>query len=433
MSLASFPSRIRVEHYRCFREESTLLLRPLTLIYGRNNAGKSALLRLPRLLDDLARTETRDGNLLRLLEPPYATGGLEALLPRGSNLYEMALTLEWDQPDALPESWKYTLGIDNDTFQVSELEWQNIKGMSGHTSFRERPRKYVMVEDSKEVEQTFAFAGLTPSDATKSLPAPLNTLRERLQSLLGTVRWLHASRSIPIKPLYPRQDPRQLRLKADGSDALELLATRQSELLPGVNFWYSGKPTYLNRLEQLEGAPQRQLRFHDISGRGYEVRLEPAYPSQGGPADFRLTLAEAGEGMSHVLPVLVGLELARKACKEGRGPALVAIEEPESHLHPDAQRALAQHIAGIVMSTEGVHVVLETHSEALLLALQVEVAKHRLSAEEVAINWVFQDGDGGGVRAFSLDENGLPNGPGFPIDAFSDVEQLRERLIAAQP
>ncbi len=41
---------IYAERYRCFYERSTLELRPLTLLYGRNNVGKSALLRLLPLL-----------------------------------------------------------------------------------------------------------------------------------------------------------------------------------------------------------------------------------------------------------------------------------------------------------------------------------------------------------------------------------------------
>ncbi|MBF0179427.1 MAG: AAA family ATPase [Magnetococcales bacterium] len=38
------------ERYKAFRQRVEIELRPLTLILGKNNSGKSALLRLPRLL-----------------------------------------------------------------------------------------------------------------------------------------------------------------------------------------------------------------------------------------------------------------------------------------------------------------------------------------------------------------------------------------------
>lgn len=96
MSLrAEFPTRIRVQQYRCFQEEQTLLLRPLTLVFGQNNAGKSALLRLIRLLDASTAKMTRDGSLLRVLEPPRGGGSLENLLPRGSD-GPFTITFEWE-------------------------------------------------------------------------------------------------------------------------------------------------------------------------------------------------------------------------------------------------------------------------------------------------------------------------------------------------
>ena len=46
------PSEITVAQFRSFRRRTTLELRPLTLLYGPNNVGKSALLRLLPLLGD---------------------------------------------------------------------------------------------------------------------------------------------------------------------------------------------------------------------------------------------------------------------------------------------------------------------------------------------------------------------------------------------
>ena len=79
-----------------------------------------------------------------------------------------------------------------------------------------------------------------------------------------------------------------------------------------------------------------------------------------------VSIADVGFGVSQVLPVLVALIVA----EPGR---LVYLEQPELHLHPRAQVALAQVLAAA--AKRGVRVVAETHSSLLLLAVQTLVAE----------------------------------------------------------
>ena len=47
-------SAFRVREYRCFRDWTEIELRPLTLLFGYNGAGKSALIRLlPALMESV--------------------------------------------------------------------------------------------------------------------------------------------------------------------------------------------------------------------------------------------------------------------------------------------------------------------------------------------------------------------------------------------
>lgn len=71
-----------------------------------------------------------------------------------------------------------------------------------------------------------------------------------------------------------------------------------------------------------------------------------------------VNIADVGFGISQVLPVLVAL----LAVEPGQ---LVYLEQPEIHLHPRAQVALAQVLADA--ANRGVRVVVETHSELFLL------------------------------------------------------------------
>jgi hypothetical protein len=89
-------------------------------------------------------------------------------------------------------------------------------------------------------------------------------------------------------------------------------------------------------------------------------------------------LADVGFGVSQTLPVLVALLVARPG-------QLVYLEDPESHLHPRAQVALAAIIAQA--SKRGVRVVVETHSSLLILGIQTLVAEGKLDPSLVKLHW----------------------------------------------
>lgn len=100
-----------------------------------------------------------------------------------------------------------------------------------------------------------------------------------------------------------------------------------------------------------------------------------------------VNIADVGFGVSQILPVLVALLVAKK-------DQLVYIEEPELHLHPRAQFALAKVIASAV-SERQVKVVIETHSSILIRGVQILVVKGELNPELVSLNWFTQDPQSG--------------------------------------
>jgi predicted ATPase len=63
----------------------------------------------------------------------------------------------------------------------------------------------------------------------------------------------------------------------------------------------------------------------------------------------------------------------------------VYIEQPETHLHPLAEHALADIL--VSAAKRNVQVVLETHSSGLLLGIQTFVAMGKLSHESVKLHW----------------------------------------------
>jgi hypothetical protein len=127
-----------------------------------------------------------------------------------------------------------------------------------------------------------------------------------------------------------------------------------------------------------------------------------ARPAEGAAADL-VNIADVGFGVSQTLPVLVALQAALPG-------QLVYIEQPEIHLHPRAQVAMAEVLAEA--ASRGVRVVVETHSDRLLLGVQTLVAEGKLPADLVKLHWFTQRGTDGSTEVTSADVD--------PAGAFGD-------------
>jgi len=150
-----------------------------------------------------------------------------------------------------------------------------------------------------------------------------------------------------------------------GEQAIDLLITEallkkngSQPLLSAVSYW----------LKTLKLADS--LRIKDIAKRLNLFEVDVKLSS----GTARTNLADVGFGVSQVLPVLVqGLMMERGG--------IYFVQEPEIHLHPDAQAGLADFF--IYLACQGVTSIVETHSEYLLLRLRrrlAEKAKPPLSA-----------------------------------------------------
>jgi hypothetical protein len=122
------------------------------------------------------------------------------------------------------------------------------------------------------------------------------------------------------------------------------------------------------------------------------------HKTQSIPEDL-VSIADVGFGISQTLPVIVAL----LAAEPGQ---LVYIEQPEIHLHPRAQMAMARILADA--ANRGVRVVAETHSSLLLLGIQSLVAEGKLSPDKVKLHWFKRRPEDGvtEVSSANLDEAG---------------------------
>ena len=184
-----------------------------------------------------------------------------------------------------------------------------------------------------------------------------------------------------------------------------------------VHHW---QVTHDHRLADLEAALQtlgltRKVDAKYINDAQVELRVSQLPHSARGRIGDMVSIADVGFGVSQALPVLVALLAATPG-------QLVYLEQPELHLHPRAQSAMAQILADA--ANRGVCVVAETHSELLLLTLQSLVAEGYLAPEKVKLHWFTRRHDGvTQVKSADLDETG----------AFGDwPEDFAEVILTAE-
>lgn len=134
-------------------------------------------------------------------------------------------------------------------------------------------------------------------------------------------------------------------------------------------------------------------------------------------------LTDVGTGVSQVLPVITLLQYV----PEG---ATILLEQPEIHLHPLAQAALADVIINAAVHRR-VQVILESHSEHFVLRLQRRIAEGALSSDLVRL--YFAEAANGASRLIPLEVDALGairNWPDqFMGDAFSEVAAAELKRI----
>jgi len=106
-------------------------------------------------------------------------------------------------------------------------------------------------------------------------------------------------------------------------------------------------------------------------------------------APHEVNLADAGFGYSQMLPLIALMWSAHmRSTRSGRGvePVLVAMEQPELHLHPAHQARLADMFAAVAGGNESrVRLMIETHSEAMVNRFGELISEGRLAAQKVRL------------------------------------------------
>ena len=408
-------TKIAVKGFKSIAEECEIDIHPLTILAGANSSGKSSIMQ-PLLM------------LKQTLEAPYDPG---------------ALKIDGPNVDFTEASQFLSKLIDQkkaDCFQIS-VETMHVESrgtertISVETIFGQGEVGIEIVEMAIETKSEpdeplritrFVLSpGMSPEEI-KSLADQHLTLKAfdvversrcflRLESqhsraLFNTTAYLESCifNSIHLPGL--RDNPE--RAYKQTSTGPRYPGTFEHYTASVIHEWQETKDKRLmtlgNTLHTL--GLTGKVGTKKIGDVGIEVQVGRLPRGSNDDTDM-VSIADIGFGVSQVLPVLVAVI----AAEPGR---LVYIEQPELHLHPRAQVALAQVLADA--AKRGVRVVAETHSSLLLLGIQTLVAEGDLSPELVKLHWFTRREDGvTEVNSVDLDEAGTYGD--WPVD-FDDVD-----------
>lgn len=126
-------------------------------------------------------------------------------------------------------------------------------------------------------------------------------------------------------------------------------------------------------------------------------------------------ILDVGFGLNQLIPIIVQSFYATKG-------SLIMMEQPEAHLHPQAQAKVADFLVDVVKY--GNRVLVETHSEHLLLRLQRRIAEKEIDSKKVRVHYFESDAEGTKMTDMVLDEKGYFKEPlprGFFEEGFSEA------------
>lgn len=394
---------IELESLRVFRDRARVEVRPLTLLYGRNQAGKSTLLRLlPALADaifgttpvwDLSTPAFASASFKEMgwLGPePLASPSIRLEAQKGGAFMEVQLT---DDRGVVPNS----LRIGSPKATLADISWAG----NAHRSSAVFRAAYAGTVDAKEWAGELEFSSLLPTGLPSAVSRRVEDVKKAFE-VIRRVQWLAATRSLSDGSSRPSRCCR-----ADGSDLPGLLVDRK-DVTDLATAWLAGA----------NGLGEAVRVGKDASG---AVRLELSrVGNEALPAHL------AGEGARWLLPILLCACWAELGGDDA--PTMLAIEEMEARLHPNVQIALLERLFTTIKS--GIPCVLETHSIHVLRRAQLAVARKELDPKDVAVYWVERADHAATVRRVSVESDGTLRG--WNPETFEEEQSLSREIFEAR-
>ena len=417
---------IKLKNYRCFRDEQTARLAPLTLLVGENSTGKTSFMAIIRALLDVGL------RVPDFKEDPYDLGSFDEIAHHRGARGSQADTFEagfYDWP--LSENrdkrfhFEVTFGKRGTTpvpvrrgLKLGDAWIEEIVSPGRPYTLRvgtpngawemEVPAESAAWFDYEEdliLPLIYYLRAPTPGDHkpedTKFVPlsgSPSLT-SEDWEQITGIPHLLFI-RQRPFASAPVRSKPRRT------YDPSRPTPDPEGDYVPMylANLFFQDKARWEDMKRRLEG-------FGKASGLFGEISIRPLGKRESEPFQVQVrkfggllkgpprNLIDVGYGVSQILPVIT--ELLRQDA-----PKLFLLQQPEVHLHPRAQAALGSlfcQVAGMERQ-----LVVETHSDYLIDRVRMDVrdGASELTPDDVSILFFERTDLDVHIHSLRIDEEG---------------------------
>ena len=418
-------SEITLKDFRCFHEEQTARLAPLTLLVGENSTGKTSFLALLRALWEIAYGD----GVADFKMPPYDLGSSEEIAHkrgakggqadrvragfvapnrRGTISFQVELSARGTVPApvwrrlASSGAWvEQTLNRDG-THSISvgtergEWEFTQDKIFSRDTGGYgarawERSLFEIDIAQRRDNSEGFSPKNGSPTMAKNDLSA-LARLRR--------IRRLPSDHTMPFASAPVRSTPRRTYdpTRSDRDPTGDYIPMYLAELVAQNDQQWPVLQRLLEEFGQNAGLFDRirVRRFAKSANAPFQIQIKKGGQGQKGPWQ---NLIDVGYGVSQVLPVVT--ELLRPDA-----PQLSLWQQPEVHLHPSAQAALATFFCGL--AAKGKQLIVETHGDHLIDRVRMDVRDGRtgLKPEDVSVLYFERAGLDVQIHSLRFDAQG---------------------------
>ncbi|MFZ1456250.1 MAG: AAA family ATPase [Saprospiraceae bacterium] len=320
-------SEIQFTNYKIFKEKQSLKLKPITVLLGKNNSGKSAVAKLPLMI----------GNLL------YGE----------------------------PINWRIKVGSD------SKNSVELGSGFKDLIYNRNSAGALNIILDSENYSVNFScnqedgFLDLAINDIDIKLDGDIDSIKLPIgDAVILELKFSHDYiGAIRVSPESDYQNSAEKfnKIGINGQNAYPILIQdfeNGQKLLNKVSSWYSKK---------FEGWGIN-IKKIDSSEIKYEIVLENGLSS--------INIRQTGQGIHQVLPLIV-----RSYMNEVE-PTLIVVEEPETHLHPAAHGDLAERFVDSFIEDSNKRYLIETHSQNFVLRLRRLIAEKKIKPFDIALYYI---------------------------------------------
>lgn len=438
-------TRLRLKNFKSWADTGDVALRPVTGFFGANSSGKSSLLHAILLLKQTS--DSRDRGLVFHFgdkSTPVDLGDFVSVLHghKSGNELEMSLDWELESPMVIKDTKNANRAVARSGalgFSVTTGEVEastSVRPVVRNMTYRVGDARFGMREKVSARTGTGYELHFTTPDSpefafARSVGRPKTLLPEKcygfpdvvradfqnagfladlvlaFEQRLEQVAYLGPLRAYPERR-YAWTGAQPADMGGAGEavvDAILAARERGHKISPGHGKWRLDLDRYVAKWLRELGLVYS---FRVVSvGEGsqiYEVRIKRT------PRSAEVLLTDVGFGVSQILPVLV-------LCLFVPEGSTVLLEQPEIHLHPSVQSGLAD----IMIDTwkrRRVQIVVESHSEHLLLRLQRRIAEEKVTTDDVGLYFCESGDRQSELRTLDLDVFG--NITNWPPDFFGD-------------